>query len=56
MNSKQRVRICIERMEPGRVPIQIHYTSEFEDLLIKKFKCSGYELETAIGNDIHCIP
>ena len=56
MNSKQRVKICLDHMEPDRGPIQIHYTPEFEDLLIKKFKCSGYELKIAIGNDILCIP
>ncbi len=56
MNPKERVKICLEHMEPDRVPLQIHYTPEFEDLLIKKFNCRGYELEIAVGNDILCIP
>ena len=56
MNSKERVRICLDHKEPDRVPIQIHYTPEFEELLFKKFNCRAYELEVAIGNDILCIP
>lgn len=54
MNSKERVNLILNHKEADMVPIQSHFTPEFQKKLINKYNMDNYELEVFLGNDILC--
>ncbi len=53
MNSKERILISLNHEEPDRVPLDLWFTSEIEDMLAQEFGgLRGDELRVALGHDL----